>query len=89
MLGFYSISEQAASGSSGGGTGSAGRGGGSGGGRFGGNTGRSGRGGGASPKGHKHRRHIDFSPLPPEYWQVREAYLKRKKEEEEGDLPQN
>ena len=43
MLGFYSISEQAASGSSGGGTGSAGRGGGSGGGRFGGNTGRSGR----------------------------------------------
>lgn len=87
MLGFYSISEQAAGGGSGGGSSGA-SGSGAGGGRFGSTSGRA-SGKGASKGRHKHHRKIDFSPLPPEYWQVREAYLKRKKDEEEGDLPQN
>lgn len=90
MLGFYSISEQAASGASSGGAGSSGgRGGGSGGGgRFGATSGPA-KGGPAHAKGHKHKRHIDHSPMPPDYWSVRAKYLYRKKKESEDDLPQN
>lgn len=87
MLGFQSISEQPVGSSSSSGGGSAGRGGGgAGGGRFGG--GSRGQSGQASPKGHKHRRHIDHSPMPPEYWQIREEYLLRKKKEDEENTPQ-